>query len=74
MEDQKPAQGKTMMMIICFLFGGWGIHKMMMGYQDWWKRLILGLLCGPVALVMSIIDLIKIAQGKMVMADGRDLV
>ena len=74
MEEQKPAQAKTMMMIVCFFLGVIGIHKMMMGYDNWWKRLVLGLLCSPIASILSLIDLIKIAQGKMVMADGRDLV
>ena len=74
MEVQKDAQGKTMMMIVCFFLGGFGIHKMMMGYPDWWKRLVLTILCAPVSGVLSLIDLIKIATGKLVMADGRDLV
>ena len=46
----------------------------MMGYEDWWKRLVLTLLCLPVGIVYTWIDLFKILQGKLVMADGRDLV
>jgi hypothetical protein len=74
MAEQKPAQSKTTMLLICFFIGSLGIHKMMMGYEDWWKRLVLTLLCLPVGIIFKWIDLIKILQGKLVMADGRDLV
>jgi 1,4-dihydroxy-2-naphthoate octaprenyltransferase len=74
MAEQKPAQSKTTMLLICFFLGSYGIHKMMMGYEDWWKRLVLTLLCLPVGIVYTWIDLFKILQGKLVMADGRDLV
>jgi 1,4-dihydroxy-2-naphthoate octaprenyltransferase len=74
MAEQKPAQSKTTMLLICFFIGSLGIHKMMMGYEDWWKRLVLTLLCLPVGIIYKWIDLIKILQGKLVMADGRDLV
>jgi 1,4-dihydroxy-2-naphthoate octaprenyltransferase len=74
MAEQKPAQSKTTMLLICFFLGSYGIHKMMMGYEDWWKRLLLTLLCLPVGIIYTWIDLFKILQGKLVMADGRDLV
>ena len=74
MAEQKPAQSKTTMLLICFFLGSYGIHKLMMGYEDWWKRLVLTLLCLPVGIVYTWIDLFKILQGKFVMADGRDLV
>lgn len=74
MAEQKPAQSKTTMLLICFFLGSYGIHKMMMGYEDWWKRLVLTLLCLPVGIIYTWIDLFKILQGKLVMADGRDLV
>ncbi|MFY8068976.1 MAG: NINE protein [Flavobacterium sp.] len=74
MAEQKPAQSKTTMLLICFFLGSYGIHKLMMGYEDWWKRLVLTLLCLPVGIVYTWIDLFKILQGKLVMADGRDLV
>ncbi len=62
-EELKPAQSKTTMIIVCLFLGGIGIHRMMMGYQDWWKRLIIAFLCAPVSGIMSLIDLFKIIGG-----------
>jgi TM2 domain-containing membrane protein YozV len=70
MNDQKPAQSKTTMIIVCLLLGGLGIHRMMMGYSNWWLMLITLGGCG----IWSLIDLIKLITGSMKMADGRDLV
>ncbi|MEY3048372.1 MAG: hypothetical protein RL365_410 [Bacteroidota bacterium] len=73
-EEVKEPASKTTMLLVCFFLGNLGIHKMMMGYQDWWKRLVLSILCLPVGGIMTLIDLIKIIQGNLKMADGRDLV
>jgi len=69
MNDQKPAQSKTTMIIVCLFLGGLGIHRMMMGYSNWWLMLITLGGCG----IWSLIDLIKLITGSMTMADGRDL-
>ena len=69
MNDQKPAQSKTTMIIVCLFLGGLGIHRMMMGYSNWWLMLITLGGCG----IWSLIDLIKLITGSMKMADGRDL-
>lgn len=67
--EQKEVQKKTMMLIVCFFLGGLGIHRLMMGYSNWWLMLITGGVCG----IWTLIDLIQIATGNMKMADGRDL-
>ena len=70
MEDQKPAQSKTTMILVSFFLGSLGIHRLMMGYSNWWLMLITAGGCG----IWTIIDLIKIVTGGMKMADGRDLI
>jgi hypothetical protein len=73
-EEVKAPASKTTILLVCFFLGNLGIHKMMMGYQDWWKRLVLSIFCLPVSGIMTLIDLIKIIKGKLKMADGSDLV
>lgn len=70
MENQKPAQSKVTMILICWFLGGLGIHRLMMGYKNWWLMLITVGGCG----IWALVDLIKIITGSMKMADGRDLV
>lgn len=66
---QKELQSKTTMILICIFLGWYGIHRLLMGYSNWWLQLITFGGCG----IWMIIDLIKIIQGKMPMADGRPL-
>ena len=68
MADSQP-QSKVLMIAICFFLGGLGIHRLMMGYSNWWMQLITFGGCGFWALY----DLIMIAMGNMKMADGTDL-
>jgi TM2 domain-containing membrane protein YozV len=70
MAKQEPAQSKTTMILVCFFLGGWGIHRLMMGYSNWWLMIITLGGCG----IWTLIDFIKIISGSMKMADGRDLV
>ena len=70
MTEQKPAQSKTTMILISFFLGGLGIHRLMMGYSNWWLMLITLGGCG----IWTLIDFIKIITGSMKMADGRELV
>jgi TM2 domain-containing membrane protein YozV len=70
MADVKEPQSKITMAIVCWIVGGFGIHRMMMGYSNWWLMLITAGGCG----IWTLIDLISILTGKMKMADGRDLV
>lgn len=69
MSEVKPTQQKSTMIIICFFVGGLGIHRLMMGYSNWWLMLLTLGGCG----IWTIIDFIKIVTGSMKMADGRDL-
>jgi TM2 domain-containing membrane protein YozV len=69
MAEQKEVQSKTTMIIVCWLLGTLGIHRLMMGYSNWWLMLITAGGCG----IWALIDLIKIITGGMKMADGRDL-
>jgi len=69
MADQKEVQPKTTMLIVSVLLGSLGIHRLMMGYSNWWLMLITGGGCG----IWYIYDVIQIATGKMGMADGRPL-
>jgi len=69
MSEVKEVQQKTTMIIVCFFLGGLGIHRLMMGYSNWWLMLITCGGCG----IWSIIDFIKLVTGGMKMADGRDL-
>ncbi|MFN8395113.1 MAG: TM2 domain-containing protein [Bacteroidia bacterium] len=69
MAEQKEVQSKTTMIIVCWLLGSLGIHRLMMGYSNWWLMLITAGGCG----IWALIDLIQIITGKMKMADGRDL-
>ena len=67
--ERKPAQSKTTMILISFFLGNFGIHRLMMGYSNWWLMLITFGGCG----LWTLIDFIKIITGNMKMADGSDL-
>lgn len=67
--EQKPVQKKLTMILVTLFLGGWGVHRYMMGYSNWWLMLIT---CGGCGL-WTIYDLIQVATGKMGMADGRPL-
>ncbi|HXA01145.1 MAG TPA: TM2 domain-containing protein [Cytophagaceae bacterium] len=69
MTEVKKPQSKVMMLIICWVLGGFGVHRLMMGYSNWWLMLITLGGCG----IWTLIDLVKIATGSMKMADGQDL-
>ena len=69
MSEQKPVQSKMTMAIICWFVGSLGIHRLMMGYKNWWLMLLTAGGCG----IWTLIDFIKILTGSMKMADGRDL-
>lgn len=70
MAEQKQVQSKMTMILICLFLGQLGIHRMMMGYSNWWLQLITFGGCG----IWALYDLIMIITDKMPMADGRPLV
>lgn len=69
MAEQKQVQSKVTMIIVCWFLGGLGIHRLMMGYRNWWLMLITAGGCG----IWLLIDFIKLLTGSLKMADGRDL-
>jgi TM2 domain-containing membrane protein YozV len=72
MSEAPEAQKKMMVLIICWFFGWTGIHRKMMGYDNWWHLLLANILCGAGGL-WALYDLIMIITGSMKMADGREL-
>lgn len=70
MSEQKPVQSKTTMILLSFFLGALGIHRLMMGYKNWWLMPLTAGGCG----IWALIDFIKIITGSLKMADGRDLI
>jgi TM2 domain-containing membrane protein YozV len=71
--SELKVQERTMMLIICLFAGSLGIHRLMMGYKNWWVQALLTLICG-VGVFWALFDLIQIASGNMKMNDGRELI
>jgi hypothetical protein len=69
MAELKPVQSKTTMILISFFVGGLGIDRYLMGYSNWWLKLITLGGCG----IWSIVDFVMIITGSLKMADGREL-
>ena len=67
--SEKPVQSKTTMILVCLFLGNLGIHRLMMGYKNWW---LMWLTLGG-CFIWGLIDLFSIITGKMTMADGREL-
>lgn len=63
------AQSKGTMIVVSFFLGGLGIDRMMMGYKNWWLKLIT---LGGLG-IWALIDFIKICTGSLSMADGSPL-
>ena len=70
MTEQKKAQSKTTMALICFFVGGLGIHRFMMGYTGIGILMLLTLGCFG---ILTLIDFIRILTGGLKMADGTPL-
>ena len=71
MAEQKPAQSKTTMALLCFFVGHLGIHRFMMGHTGIGILMILTLGCCG---ILTLVDFIRILMGSLKMADGRDLI
>jgi TM2 domain-containing membrane protein YozV len=65
----KEPQQKLVMILVCWMLGTLGIHRYMMGYDNWWKMLVTLGGCG----VWTIMDLIKLFTDQLPMADGTPL-
>ncbi|HEX8547461.1 MAG TPA: TM2 domain-containing protein [Cytophagaceae bacterium] len=64
-----PVQSKTTMLFASFFLGGIGLHRLLMGYKNWWMMLVT---LGGFG-IWSLIDFTRIALGKMTMANGAPL-
>ena len=69
-EEEKKAQSKIVMAIICWFVGMLGIHRFMLGHTGIG---VLMLLTGGVCGILVIVDLIRILTGSLKYADGREL-
>lgn len=67
--EQKQPQSKMTMALVCFFLGSFGVHRLMMGYSNWWLMLVT---FGGFGL-WTLYDFVMILTGKMTMADGTAL-
>ncbi len=67
---QKKQYSKLEMVLICWTVGILGVHRLLMGYKNWWLQL---LTLGGLGFWM-LMDLIAIITGKMKMANGEPLI
>ena len=70
MAEEKKAQSKIVMAIICWFVGMLGIHRFMLGHTGIG---VLMLLTGGVCGILVLVDLIRILTGSLKYADGREL-
>lgn len=72
LKDADAAAGSSksqwVALLLCWFFGGLGIHRLYLGYKNWWLMLITLGGCG----IWALIDLIRIIIGDMKPADGSD--
>jgi TM2 domain-containing membrane protein YozV len=72
MSETLAPQSKITMILICWFIGWTGLHRKMMGYENWWHLLVANILCGA-GVLWAVYDLIMLLIGSMKMADGSDL-
>ena len=68
----KEPQSKATVAIVCILVGSIGIHRLMMGYKNWWIMILVNITIIGGA-IWALIDLIRILTGDLKMADGQSL-
>ena len=75
-EEQKAPASKMVCGILAILLPHWNIHRLLMGYKQWWQRILVCCIPGGlfVMVILGWVDAYKIFTGKMKMLDGRDLV
>lgn len=67
-------QSKVTVALVCMFLGVLGIHRMMMGYKNWWVMIIVTIFTlGFGGCIWSFIDFIRILTGSLKMADGQNL-
>lgn len=65
----REAQSKTTMLFAAFFLGAIGLHRLLMGYKNWWLMLIT---LGGFG-VWTLIDIVRIGIGRLPMANGQPL-
>ncbi len=65
----KKKYTKKEMALICWTLGFLGIHRLIMGYKNWFLQLIT---LGGLGIWM-VIDFFRILSGQMTMYDGQEL-
>jgi len=65
-DGEKKSQ--VVALLLCFFLGTLGIHRLYLGYSNWWLQLITLGGCG----IWALIDLIRIITGDMKPADGSE--
>lgn len=73
MTEQKPVQKKMIMGIVAIFAGGFGIHRFLMGYDNWWIQLVVTIVTCGMGALWGYYDAFMIFTDKMGMADGRAL-
>jgi len=73
MNNNRP-QSKATIALVCLFLGGLGIHRLMMGYNNWWVMLLVTVFTlGFGGAIWALIDVIRILTGSLKMADGQQL-
>lgn len=62
-------QKKMNIILIMLFFGGFGVHRYLMGYSNWWLMPITFGGCG----IWTLCDLYRVITDKLPMADGTPL-
>jgi hypothetical protein len=65
-DDAGSSKSQIVALLLCWFLGGLGIHRLYLGYKNWWVMLITLGGCG----IWALIDLIRIIMGDLKPADG----
>lgn len=67
-DDAGEKKSQVVALLLCLFIGGLGMHRLYLGYSNWWLQLITLGGCG----IWALIDLIRIIMGDMKPADGSE--
>lgn len=65
-DDAGSSKSQIVALLVCWFVGYLGIHRLYLGYKNWWVMLITLGGCG----IWALIDLIRIIMGDLKPADG----
>jgi len=73
MANNQP-QSKVTVALVCLFLGSLGIHRLMMGFKNWWVMLIVTIFTlGIGGCIWALVDFVRILTGSLKMADGQNL-